>query len=114
MKNFDDLKFTYDDSIRRWSASLTLDNGYLFSVIAGDKDDQWSVPYGSYPDTFEVAVFNEGGHFVPLGVSDDVLAYQQPHRITSLMNQFEMDGKLHEDLLVAMRQDFNKKLVDSH
>jgi len=114
MKSFDDLKFTYDDSIRRWSASLTLDNGYKFSVIAGNKDDQWSIAYGSYPDTFEVAVFNEDGNFVPLGGSDDVLAYQQPHRVTSLMNQFEIDGKAHEDLLVAMRQDFNKKLVDSH
>ena len=114
MKNFDDLKFTYDDSIRRWSASLTLDNGYLFSVISGNDDGMFQPFYGRYPDTFEVAVFNEDGNFVPLGVSDDVLAYQQPHRITSLMNQFEMDGKLHEDLLVAMRQDFNKKLVDSH
>ena len=120
MKSFDDLNFTYDDSIRRWSASLTLDNGYLFSVIAGNKDDQWSIAYGSYPDTFEVAVlnneFDDNGNrkMVPLGVSDDVLAYQQPHRITSLMNQFEMDGKAHEDLLVAMRRDFNKKLVDSH
>jgi len=120
MKSFDDLKFTYDDSIRRWSASLTLDNGYLFSVIAGNKDDQWSIAYGSYPDTFEVAVFNPklddhgDRKMVPLGVSDDVLAYQQPHRITSLMHQFEMDGQAHEDLLVAIRADFNQKLVDSH
>jgi hypothetical protein len=30
------------------------------------------------------------------------------------MHQFEMDGKAHEDLLVAMREDFNEKLVDSH
>ena len=121
MKTFDDLEFTYDDSIGRWSASLTLDNGYLFSVIAGDINDDWSLPYGTYQnETFEVAVFgaqfddNGNRKMVPLGVSDDVLAYQQPHRITSLMHQFEMDGKAHEDLLIAMRSDFNKKLVDSH
>ena len=114
MKTFDDLKFTYDESMRRWMASLTLDNGYSFSVIAGDKDDQWSVPYGSYPHTFEVAVFNPDSNWVPLSVSDDVLGWQEPHRVTSLMHQFEMDGKAHEDLLVAIRADFNEKLVDSH
>lgn len=113
MKNFDDLKFTYDDSIRRWSASLTLDNGYQFSVIAG-KNDDYNPFYGRYPDTYEVAVFNLDGNFVPLSVSDDVLGWQEPHRITSLMHQFEMDGKAHEDLLVAIRADFNEKLVDSH
>lgn len=115
MKNFDDLQFTYDDSIRRWSASLTLDNGYLFSVIAGDISDKWSSPYGVYQnDTFEVAVFNPDGNFVPLSVSDDVLGWQQPHRVTSLMHQFEMDGQAHEDLLVAIRADFNEKLVSHH
>ena len=109
MKNFDDLEFTYHEDIKRWTASLELDNGYLFSVIAGDKDDQWSVPYGSYPDTFEVAVFNEDGDFVPLSVSDDVLGWQEPHRVTSLMHQFEMDGKAHEDLLIAMREEKREK-----
>ena len=109
MKNFDDLKFTYDDSIRRWSASLTLDNGYLFSVIAGDKDDQWSVPYGSYPDTFEVAVFNEDGNFVPLGAYDDVLGWQDRNQVSSLIRQFEMDGQAHENLLVAMREEKREK-----
>jgi hypothetical protein len=114
MKSFDDLNFTYDESMMRWMASLTLDNGYLFSVIAGNDDGAFQPFYGRYPDTYEVAVFNPDGNFVPLAISDDVLAWQQPHRITSLMHQFEMDGKAHEDLLVAMRADFNKKLVDSH
>ena len=114
MKSFDDLEFTYDDSIRRWSASLTLDNGYQFSVISGIDDGAFQPFYGRYPDTFEVAVFNLDGNFVPLSVSDDVLGWQAPHRVTSLMHQFEMDGKAHEDLLVAMRADFNEKLVAHH
>ena len=114
MKSFDDLEFTYDDSIRRWSASLTLDNGYQFSVISGIDDGAFQPFYGRYPDTFEVAVFNLDGNFVPLSVSDDVLGWQEPHRVTSLMHQFEMDGKAHEDLLVAMRADFNEKLVAHH
>ena len=109
MKTYDDLNFTYDESIKRWHASLTLDNGYSFSVIAGDTND--NPFYGCYPHTFEVAVFNPDGSWVPLSVSDDVLGWQQPHRITSLMHQFEMDGKAHENLLIALRSDFNEKLV---
>ena len=69
MKNFDDLKFTYDESMMRWMASLTLDNGYSFSVIAGNDDGAFQPFYGRYPDTFEVAVFNSDGNFVPLSVS---------------------------------------------
>lgn len=110
MKSFDDLNFTYDNSIRRWSASLTLDNGYQFSVIAG-KNDDYNPFYGRYPDTYEVAVFNLDGHFVPLGLYDDVLGWQEPSQVTSLMRQFAMDGKAHEDLLVAMREEKKKELV---
>ena len=112
MKSFDDLKFTYDDSIRRWSASLTLDNGYSFSVIAGDISDEWSSPYGVYQnDTFEVAVFNSDGDWVPLSAYDDVLGWQSPSQLSLLMRQFSMDGKAHEDLLVAMREEYKKEFA---
>ena len=112
MKNFDDLKFTYDESMRRWMASLTLDNGYSFSVIAGDIKDDWSSPYGVYQnDTFEVAVFNPDGGWVPLSAYDDVLGWQKPIDISKLMRQFHLDGKAHEDLLVAMREEKKKELA---
>ena len=111
MKNFDDLKFTYDDSIRRWSASLTLDNGYSFSVISGNDDGAFQPFYGRYPDTYEVAVFNLDGHFVPLGLYDDVLGWQKPSQVTLLMRQFAMDGKAHENLLIAMREEERKELA---
>lgn len=111
MKNFDDLNFTYDDSIRRWSASLTLDNGYKFSVIAGNDDGMFQPFYGRYPDTFEVAVFNPNGSWVPLGLYDDVLGWQEPSQVTALMRQFEMDGQAHENLLVAMREEEKKELA---
>jgi len=109
MKNFDDLNFTYDDSIRRWSASLTLDNGYQFSVISGIDDGAFQPFYGRYPDTFEVAVFNEDGNFVPLGAYDDVLGWQDRNQVSSLIRQFEMDGQAHENLLVAMREEKREK-----
>jgi hypothetical protein len=116
MKTFDDLEFTHHKDIKRWTATLKLDNGYLFSVIAGDKEDYWSLPYGTYQnDTFEVAVF--GAEFddngdrkkVPLALYDDVLGWQKPIDISKLMRQFQLDGKAHEDLLVAMRNEEKEK-----
>lgn len=120
MKSFEDLQFTYHEDIKRWTSSLELDNGYLFSVIAGDRGDQWSVPYGSYPYTFEVAVFgtefddNGDRKKIPLALYDDILGWQKPVDISKLMRQFQLDGKAHEHLLVAMREDLKKKFVDSH
>lgn len=110
MKNFDDLNFTYDESMRRWMASLTLDNGYSFSVIAG-KNEDYNPFYGRYPDTFEVAVFNPDSSWVPLGAHDDVLGWQDRNQVSSLIRQFEMDGQAHENLLVAMREEKKKELA---
>ena len=121
MKTFNDLKFTHHKDIKRWTASLELDNGYLFSVIAGDIEDDWSLPYGTYQnETFEVAVFgtqfddNGDRKKVPLSLHDDVLGWQKPIDISKLMRQFQLDGKAHEDLLIAIRVDFNEKLVSHH
>ena len=111
MKTFDDLKFSPHAHAKDLGvqASLTLDNGYAFSVVANT--DGGDLFYGNHPNTYEVAVFNQRGDFVPLSVSDDVLGWQPPHQITSLMHQFELDGVLHEKLLVDMRHDFNEKVV---
>ena len=114
MKTFDDLTFTPHAHAKDLGvqASLTLDNGYAFSVVA---NTEWGDFFkGNHPDNYEVAIFNPKGNFVPLSVSDDVLAYQAPHQITSLMHQFELDGVLHEKLLADMRHDFNEKVVKRH
>lgn len=111
MKTFDDLKFTPHPHSKDLGvmASLTLDNGYAFSVVANT--DGGNLYYGNHPDTFEVAVFNQRGDFVPLGVCDDVIGWQLPHQITALMHQFEIDGIKHEKLLHDLRNDFNEKVV---
>ena len=114
MKTFDDLTFTPHAHAKDLGvqASLTLDNGYAFSVVA---NTEWGdLFYGNHPDTYEVAVFNQRGDPVPLSVSNDVLGWQPPHQITSLMRQFHLDGVLHEKLLVDMRHDFNEKRVASY
>lgn len=111
MKTFDDLNFqphphTKDLGV---SANLTLDNGYSFSVVANT--DGGDVYYGNHPNTFEVAVFNQRGDFVPLRLCDDVIGWQLPHQITALMHQFEVDGIKHEKLLHNLRHDFNEKTL---
>ena len=114
MKTFDDLTFTPHANLQDLGvqASLTLDNGYAFSVVA---NTEWGdFFYGEHPNTYEVAVFNQRGDPVPLSVSNDVLGWQPPHQITSLMRQFHLDGVLHEKLLVDMRHDFNEKRVASY
>jgi hypothetical protein len=64
-------------------ARYTFANDWTISVVAGPKD---SGLYGIIgEDTFEVAVFRPGGIML-----EDVLSYQTPGRITSLMHLIEM------------------------
>ena len=114
MKTFDDLTFTPHANLQDLGvqASLTLDNGYAFSVVGNTEGGDYFK--GNHPDNYEVAILNPKGNFVPISASDDVLAYQTPHQITSLMRQFHLDGVLHEKLLVDMRYDFNEERVASY
>ena len=114
MKTFDDLKFGPHPHAKDLGvvASITLDNGYAFSVVANT--DGGDCFYGNAPNTYEVAVFNQRGDFVPLGACDDVLGWQLQHQITALMHQFQIDGIKHEKLLHDLRRDFNEKVVAKH
>jgi len=114
MKTFNDLTFTPHANLQDLGvqASLTLDNGYAFSVVGNTEGGDYFK--GNHPDNYEVAILNPKGNFVPISASDDVLAYQTPHQITSLMRQFHLDGVLHEKLLVDMRYDFNEERVASY
>ena len=114
MKTFDDLVFTPHAYFKDLAvqASLTLDNGYAFSVVANT--DGGDMLYGNHANTYEVSVFNQRGDVVPLSITSDVLGWQSPHQITALMRQFELDGVLHEKFLVNLRHDFNEKRVASY
>lgn len=105
MKTFDNLTFTPHANLQDLGvqANLTLDNGYAFSVVANIEGGDFF--YGDHPNTYEVAVFNQRGDVVPLGKNNDILAYQSPLQISQLMKQFNLDGILHEKLLVDIRQE---------
>ena len=61
----------------------TFENGWTISVVSGPKD---SGLYGIIgEDTFEVAVYRSNGNML-----DDVIPYQTPVQITSLMHLIEM------------------------
>jgi hypothetical protein len=111
LKTFDDLKFGPHPHAKDLGvvASLTLDNGYAFSVVANAEGG--NLFYGNHPDNYEVAVFNPRGDFVPLSVSDDVLGWQPPLQVSKLMQQFQLDGLAEEKLLINLRADFNEKVL---
>ena len=81
--NFSALTFE-DHAIKgATKASYTFANDWTVSVVSGPKD---SGLYGIIgEDTFEVAVYRPNGNML-----DDVIPYQTPVQITSLMHLIEM------------------------
>ena len=80
---FSDLTFSDQVITGAIQARHTFENGWTISVVAGPKD------LGLYgiigEDTFEVAVYRPNGNML-----DDVIPYQTPVQITSLMHLIEM------------------------
>ena len=83
MQTFSALTFS-DHKIKDGTkARYTFPNDWTISVVAGPKD---SGLYGIIgEDTFEVAVYRPNGNML-----DDVIPYQTPVQITSLMHLIEM------------------------
>jgi hypothetical protein len=105
MKTFNDLKFGPHPSAKDLGivASLAFDNGYAISIVANVEGG--TCFYGDHPNTYEVAIFNPNGRFVPLQPHDDVLGWQDKMQVSKLMDQFQQDGFQHEKLLQKTKQD---------
>ena len=82
--NFSALTFSDHSAIKGGTkARYTFANDWTISVVAGPED---SGLYGVISeDTFEVAVIRPNGNML-----DDVLPYQTPVQITTLMHLIEM------------------------
>ena len=80
---FSDLTFS-DHRIKGATiAQHTFENGWMVSVVAGPED---SGLYGILgQDTFELAVYRPNGNML-----EDVLPYQTPVQITTMMHLIEM------------------------
>mgnify|MGYP003114014627 CR=1 FL=1 len=91
LKNFSDLDFSADsDDLKTIRARLQLGD-YTVSVVT------WlgvgrGFSYGTLPSlTFEVAVFDYKGDFVPLSVADDVLGWQSMDQLNYLIAKLQAD-----------------------
>jgi hypothetical protein len=80
-------------------ATLTLDNGIKISVVAGDR-------FYNDSKTYEVAMFVQD-EFLPLNEWDDVIGWQTPKEITTLMKEAQVDGAKFMDKLDFVRQNRN-------
>ena len=91
LKTFADLDFTADsDDLKTIRARLQLGD-YTVSVVTS-LGVQRGFSYGTLPSqTFEVAVFDYKGDFVPLSVADDVLGWQSLGQLNYLMAQLQAD-----------------------
>ena len=91
LKNFSDLDFSADsDDLKTIRARLQLGD-YTVSVVTSLGVER-GFSYGTLPSqTFEVAVFDYKGDFVPLGVADDVLGWQSMDQLNYLMAKLQAD-----------------------
>ena len=89
LKNFSDLDFSADsDDLKTIRARLQLGD-YTVSVVTSLGVER-GFSYGTLPSlTFEVAVFDYKGDFVPLSVADDVLGWQSMDQLNYLMAQLQ-------------------------
>jgi hypothetical protein len=82
--NFSALNFADHNVIKGGThAKYTFENDWTISVVAGPKD---SGLYGDIQhDTFEVAIYRPNGNML-----EDVIAWQTPVQITTMMHLIEM------------------------
>ena len=106
LKNFSDLDFSADsDDLKTIRARLQLGD-YTVSVVTSLGVER-GFSYGTLPSlTFEVAVFDAKGDFVPLSVADDVLGWQSMDQLNYLMAQLQAD-----DVEVWMANKMAEKLA---
>ena len=95
LKSFSDLDFSADpDDLKTIRARLQLGD-YTVSVVTSLGVER-GFSYGTLPSqTFEVAVFDYKGDFVPLSVADDVLGWQSLGQLNYLMAQLQADDVEH-------------------
>ena len=82
--NFSSLTFENHPALKGVTiARYTFENDWIISVVAGPKDSGF---HGDIQhDTFEVAIFRPNGNML-----EDVINWQTPVQITSLMHLIEM------------------------
>ena len=117
LKEFSELDFSADaDDLKTIRAKLRLGD-YTVSVVTWLGANR-GFSYGTLPSqTFEVAVFDAKGDFVPLSLADDVLGWQSIDQLNYLMAKLQADD-VHDwaneqrDRKKAYRKKMELDLID--
>jgi hypothetical protein len=120
LKGFDDLDFKphagFSDG-KAIQAKLTFGqrdkyNQDQFTISVVQNIGNGTGLYGDQSDnTYEVAMwFQDRDTMLPLGRSDDVLAWQTPDQVTKLMHDAQLNDFAWVTLLHSLRDDFRKEL----
>ena len=117
LKGFSELDFSADaDDLKTIRAKLRLGD-YTVSVVTWLGANR-GFSYGTLPSqTFEVAVFDAKGDFVPLSLADDVLGWQSIDQLNYLMAKLQADD-VHDwaneqrDRKKAYRKKMELDLID--
>ena len=115
LKGFDDLDFKphagFSDG-KAIQAKLKFGSRDQFEISVVQNIGDGTGLYGDHSDnTYEVAMWFDGRKtMLPLGLSDDVLAWQTPLQVTQLMHQAQLNDFAWVTLLHSLRDDFRKEL----
>lgn len=115
LKGFDDLDFkphagfTDGNAIQ---AKLKFGSRDQFEISVVQNIGDGTGLYGDHSDnTYEVAMWFDGRDtMLPLGLSDDVLAWQTPNQVTKLMHDAHLNDFAWVTLLHSLRDDRRKEL----
>ena len=88
------------------------DNRDQFTISVVQNINDGNGLYGHINDnTYEVAMwFQDRDSMLPLGLSDDVLAWQTPLQVTQLMHQAQLNDFAWVNLLHSLRDQHRKDL----
>ena len=99
MKTFDDIEFLpHPHAAEGVQGTLLLENGLKLSVVAGPT-------FYSGAGTYEIALFEGNGEFVPLSPFDDVQGWMTPDEITFLLEDVQKDARGFMERKVQERQE---------
>ena len=120
LKGFDDLTFSQHGGFAQGKAiqaKLTFGqrdkhNQDQFTISVVQNIGDGTGLYGDHSDnTYEVAMwFQDRDSMLPLGLSDDVLAWQTPLQVTQLMHQAQLNDFAWVNLLHSLRDQHRKDL----
>lgn len=107
--DFSDLDFKSHANDKGVQARLDLGNGLEVSVVANN--DEGEGLYGRVSESlYEVAIYDQNDHQIPLSAYSNVLGWQSPDQISYLMAKAQNEGSVWVDELEDAKAEYLKEL----